>query len=243
MEVHMQNKDNKLKAFIKKQGLYISLALAIGAVGTSAYILTKNEEEEKPLSRAEEVQKQNSETLKEALRSRAPAATAKPEPSLDIVALESTPMPSASEEASPTPGKLYSAKEKLAMPVKGSAYIKSFSGDKFSHFESMGAWMTHNGVDISANENSDVMAALSGTVCKVSDDAVSGWLIEIEHSGGKKTLYAGLSEVSVAVGDKVNRKDLIGKSGTPPFEAASGPHLHFELMIDGEYRDPVKYFE
>jgi len=62
----------------------------------------------------------------------------------------------------------------------------------------------------------------------------------IEHYDGFRTLYAHCSELLVSVGDYVKAGDLIAKVGSTG--RSTGPHLHFSVIIDGEYVDPTIYF-
>jgi murein DD-endopeptidase MepM/ murein hydrolase activator NlpD len=66
-----------------------------------------------------------------------------------------------------------------------------------------------------------------------------GIYVIIDHGNGMRTLYAHMSKVSVKKGDLVNQGDLIGKSGATG--RVTGPHLHFEVRVDGARLDPEKY--
>ena len=99
---------------------------------------------------------------------------------------------------------------------------------------------THNGVDISAPENSHVFSAIQGKVTDTGFDNVYGDYVTIENDNGIKVYYGHLSSVKVAKGDKVEMNTVIGtvgKTGT-----ATGPNLHFEIQINGEYKDPEQIF-
>lgn len=98
----------------------------------------------------------------------------------------------------------------------------------------------HNGIDIKAPEGTDVVTSITGTVTDVGFDSEKGNYIVVEN-GNVKTLYAQLASTSVKKGDKVTAKQSIGtvgKTGT-----ATGAHLHFEVMVDGEYVDPAVYIK
>ena len=98
----------------------------------------------------------------------------------------------------------------------------------------------HNGIDIKAPEGTDVVTSITGTVTDVGFDSEKGNYIVVEN-GNVKTLYAQLASTSVKKGDKVTAKQSIGtvgKTGT-----ATGAHLHFEVMVDGEYVDPDAYIK
>ncbi len=91
---------------------------------------------------------------------------------------------------------------------------------------------TNNGVHytIDGETEFDVLASLSGTVTKVTQDALFGHLVEIEHLYGIKTVYYSLGSVDVAVGDKVKQGDVIGVAGTNNFDEESGIYVHFEVL-------------
>ena len=98
----------------------------------------------------------------------------------------------------------------------------------------------HNGVDIKAPEGTNVVSSITGTVTDVGYDSEKGNYIVVEN-GNVKTLYAQLATTAVNKGDKITAKQSIGtvgKTGT-----ATGAHLHFEVMVDGEYVDPAAYIK
>ncbi len=97
----------------------------------------------------------------------------------------------------------------------------------------------HNGIDIAADEGTDIVAALSGTVTKAEWNDSYGWYVLIYHGDGMTTLYGHCSKLLVKKGDYVDRGQriaLVGSTGV-----STGPHLHFEIRIDGETRDPMDY--
>lgn len=98
----------------------------------------------------------------------------------------------------------------------------------------------HNGIDIKAPEGTDVVSSITGTVTDVGFDSGKGNYIVVEN-GNVKTLYAQLATTKVKKGDNITAKQSIGtvgKTGT-----ATGAHLHFEVMVDGEYVDPAAYIK
>lgn len=98
----------------------------------------------------------------------------------------------------------------------------------------------HNGIDIKAPEGTNVVSSITGTVTDVSYDSEKGNYIVVEN-GNMKTLYAQLATTSVKKGDAVTAKQSIGTVGKTG--NATGPHLHFEVMVDGEYVDPAAYIK
>ncbi|MGB9783134.1 MAG: peptidoglycan DD-metalloendopeptidase family protein [Moorellaceae bacterium] len=118
---------------------------------------------------------------------------------------------------------------RLAWPVYGP--ISSPFGYRGREF--------HSGMDISASYGTPVAAAESGVVIGAGYEGGYGRLITIDHGGGLVTRYAHLSAYNVRVGQTVARGEVIGYVGTSG--RTTGPHLHFEVLIGGEFRNPYNY--
>ena len=97
----------------------------------------------------------------------------------------------------------------------------------------------HNGIDLGGNTGDRVRAARSGEVILAGDRSGFGNTIVIYHGLGYSTLYAHLSRIEVSVGQNVASGDRIGAIGSTGW--STGPHLHFELRVDGIARDPTPY--
>ena len=130
---------------------------------------------------------------------------------------------------------------KMTWPIPGAYYITA----NFGKYPSSSK--RHTGVDIArAGGNTKgmaVVAAADGTVIKVVEKYAEkvpangyGAYVVIDHGGGVQTLYAHSSKVEVKVGDKVKAGQEIMKAGTSG--NSSGPHLHFEVRIDGTCVNP-----
>ena len=97
----------------------------------------------------------------------------------------------------------------------------------------------HNGIDIGGDTGDRVRAARSGEVILAGERSGFGNTIVIYHGLGYSTLYAHLSRIEVSVGQLVASGDRIGAIGSTGW--SRGPHLHFELRVDGIARDPTPY--
>lgn len=84
-----------------------------------------------------------------------------------------------------------------------------------------------------------VMAADGGTVTYAGYSGAYGYLVTIDHQNGMETRYAHNSELLVSVGDKVYQGQSIAKSGNTG--RSTGPHVHFEIRVDGVAKDPLNY--
>ncbi len=221
-----------VKTFFQKQGLYVLIFLCVVAAGITALVAWPRPEENVPEDSGTDVSLIDVPSLEEEM------AKASPTPSPSV-----TPSPSPSPAAKPTaqPNSNGSGSISLKKPVDGKV-INSFSGDELVFFASLDMWATHNGVDIQAEKDAPVVAALSGTVQDVYADESDGGVIIISHSDKVSTVYAGLGEMSVNKGDKVNAGQQIGKIGEMPKELDLSYHLHFEYIVNGDYKDPAKYF-
>jgi murein DD-endopeptidase MepM/ murein hydrolase activator NlpD len=94
----------------------------------------------------------------------------------------------------------------------------------------------HQGIDLRAAYGQEVPAAASGRVVDAGDRGPYGTTVVIEHEGGVRTRYAHLSATTVGVGDRVLQGQGIGRVGQTG--RATGPHLHFEVLRDGQRIDP-----
>jgi murein DD-endopeptidase MepM/ murein hydrolase activator NlpD len=97
----------------------------------------------------------------------------------------------------------------------------------------------HTGVDMSASMGTPIRAADSGTVIQAGWRGGYGQAVVISHGDGLATLYAHQSKILVSVGDTVTRGDIIGKVGSTGY--STGPHLHFEVRVNGTPVDPMGY--
>lgn len=98
---------------------------------------------------------------------------------------------------------------------------------------------THTGLDISAVQGTDIKAVADGTVIFASYNGSYGNLVKIDHGNGVETWYAHTSKMYVEVGDTVSAGDVIAAVGSTG--NSTGPHLHLEIRVDGEYVDPQDY--
>ena len=144
--------------------------------------------------------------------------------------------------ANPTNGKIYGG-----APV--SVKINSTFGGRYHPVT--GEWQkAHGAIDIGVSRGTPVIASKAGTVVKVVTGCIEGnYLcggsygnyIKIDHGGGIETLYAHLTSSEVKVGDTVAQGEIIARSGSTG--RSTGPHLHFEVRINGTRVDPLNYVD
>ncbi len=106
------------------------------------------------------------------------------------------------------------------------------------------SYRTSVGTSFSNKDNTsfDVLAALSGTVIEVKENPLYGNYVVLEHSDNLKTCYYGLSEVTVAVGSKVNQSDKLGTSGKTEIDSEAGNHVYFQVLKNDKHLNPEKTF-
>lgn len=125
-------------------------------------------------------------------------------------------------------------------PDRGvSAYFKESSYYDVFH-------MQHNAVDIRAFQSTPVKSAADGIVYKAKNNGYGYSYILIAHANGFMTLYGHISEILVKEGQNVNAGEIIGLSGGMPGSKGAGPyttgpHLHFEVLKNGQNVDPLNY--
>jgi murein DD-endopeptidase MepM/ murein hydrolase activator NlpD len=98
-------------------------------------------------------------------------------------------------------------------------------------------WRAHNGVDYGAPIGTPIRTVGDGVVKFAGVQRGYGNVVEIEHRGGRNTLYAHMDRIGVKAGQRVGQGDLIGTVGRTGW--ATGPHLHFEFRVNGAHQDPM----
>ena len=124
-------------------------------------------------------------------------------------------------------------------------YIKPISGGRQSSgfgrrkSPTKGASSYHKGVDWSVPTGTAVFASCGGTVVKAGWGSGYGYCVYINHEDGRQTRYGHLSKVLVKAGQTVKQGERIALSGNTGI--STGPHLHFEILINGSQVNPLKY--
>lgn len=120
--------------------------------------------------------------------------------------------------------------------------IKEFSKGELVKNATTDDWRTHSGADYKGVLGDPVKAICKGTVTETKEDALWGMTVTIDHGNGITAVYKGLKKDSVLpIGTKVKANDKIGDLGEIPIEKADGPHLHLEILKNGEAVSPKDY--
>ncbi|MEG2000737.1 MAG: M23 family metallopeptidase [Evtepia sp.] len=209
--------------FMEGKGFYIVLFLCVSAIGVSGYYLFSGLLPDHKASQ--------SVTGSAQVQVTPPVSPVKPK--------EQTPPPPA------TPAPVATPKAKAAAytwPVRGEV-SRDFSLEVFAYDETMGDWRTHQGLDLNAELGCEVLAISDGTVKSITDDALLGTTVLIEHGEGIESVYANLAALpTVKEGAVVTTGAVIGAVGnTAISESTLASHLHFEIRQDGVSIDPLQF--
>ena len=102
-----------------------------------------------------------------------------------------------------------------------------------------GVYSNHTGVDFAAGQGTAIYASKSGKVTTAAYAEAWGYYVTINHGDGYSTLYAHMTNYTVSSGDYVAQGDVIGYVGSTGW--STGPHLHFGIMYNGTYVNPMNY--
>lgn len=122
------------------------------------------------------------------------------------------------------------------LPTNGSI-VSSFTGSRWHPI--LDRPRPHLGLDIVAPTGTPIHAAASGRVSYVGEQGDFGKLVEIDHGYGRVTRYAHMSKTLVRLGQQVTRGAVIGQVGMTGL--AVGPHLHYEVLVDGRPANPRSF--
>lgn len=127
-------------------------------------------------------------------------------------------------------------------PVQGSVE-RPYAVETLLYDSTMADWRTHDGVDVSCDLGTQVLAAAGGTVVAVTSGDLLGTTVEIDHGNGMHSVYANLADQPPVVpGQIVTMGQIIGSVGTTALgEVNQVSHLHFAMKQDGITADPMLY--
>ncbi len=124
----------------------------------------------------------------------------------------------------------------LRSPIEFSRVTSGFSSGR--RHPILGTMRAHKGVDLAAPSGTPIRSVADGVVTQSGWAGGHGNHIELRHEGGYITGYSHLSSIGVKRGEKVRQGQLIGRVGSTGM--STGPHLHYEFMVNGVHKDPMK---
>lgn len=123
------------------------------------------------------------------------------------------------------------------LPVPRSAILTRTYGLNSDPFT--GKKALHPGVDFSDKPGTPILASGAGEVVDTDKDDVWGRSVKVRHRTGMETFYGHLATIDVKKGQRLKRGEMLGTMGESG--QSTGPHLHFELRLQGERVDPLQY--
>lgn len=127
----------------------------------------------------------------------------------------------------------------LALPSSRPVDAPVGSGFGFRSDPFDGRTALHTGLDFPAEVGTPIRAAAGGVVLAVEVHPEYGNMLTIDHGRGLTTRYAHASRIHVAPGDLVRRDQLVAEVGSTG--RSTGPHLHFEVLVDGVLQNPMRF--
>lgn len=124
------------------------------------------------------------------------------------------------------------------MPVNNS---RMSSGFGMRSHPVRGGRRMHKGIDLAAPTGTPVYATADGMVTLARSGRGYGLYIKLDHGAELETRYAHLSRIAVAVGERVRKGEVIGYVGSTGW--STGPHLHYEVRVDGVAVNPIPYMK
>lgn len=103
----------------------------------------------------------------------------------------------------------------------------------------LGIMKNHKGIDLAAAEGTPVRATADGTVTRAAWAGGYGLMVELNHGNHTETRYGHMSRLAVLPGERVTKDSVIGYVGSTG--RSTGPHLHYEVLVDGRAVDPLAY--
>ncbi len=126
----------------------------------------------------------------------------------------------------------------LTRPIPGAPITSRF-GVRVDPF--LGTPAMHTGIDFRAPTGFPARATADGTVTMAGYNGGYGNMVEVDHGNGVTTRYGHLSKIEVTVGQVVSKGAMLGRTGSTG--RSTGPHLHYEVRVDGDAIDPMQYIK
>jgi murein DD-endopeptidase MepM/ murein hydrolase activator NlpD len=136
--------------------------------------------------------------------------------------------------SSPIPQRAISVPSR--MPLEGAQLTSNYG---MRTHPVLGGRRKHTGIDLAAPTGTPIYATADGVIGRADWYSSYGLYISINHGASMETRYAHLSRLAVAAGDNVKKGDLIGYVGSTG--RSTGPHLHYEVRVDGLAVNPIPY--
>lgn len=241
---------NAKSAGMSGKGFYVALSLCIAMVGAACWYAYSRTAEPQvgPDTDASSVSDSPLSTTSApavtTTTTTAAVVTTRTTPSTEDVLAVIPPRTTTQTTATTSTATTTAPVELPVYPVSGEV-LQPFSHGELVKSSTTGIWQTHNGVDLAAAVGDEVVAVADGTVTAVERDPLWGVCVTILHNDGVTSRYCGLNEgLAVSAGEVLERGTVIGAVGdTNDAENAMDSHLHFEMLRNDSYIDPIAYLQ
>jgi murein DD-endopeptidase MepM/ murein hydrolase activator NlpD len=227
----------KIKSDRKNRGFYIALGVCLIAVGAAAWTTydSVTDYTAPQTDVRSEAAKANNTVSGIFITEPQLPDPASAEPAAEVQSTAPSAAPAESEPAVQTEAKPAAAVSYSA-PVSGEV-LQPFS-KKAVYNKTLGDYRAHTGVDLKAAAGERVAAIADGVVTSVRSGGEAGNSVLVKH-GDLEAWYCGLDQISVQEGQNVAQGQQLGTVGVNPSEASEESHLHFAVIKDGQYLDPM----
>ena len=213
--------EQSIRRFLKKNAVYMILALCVFAIGLSITLVMLNQNDASRQSVSVE------------------------EPTETVIEPTDDPLPSEPVDVTPTPVEPDVPVAKVVtfiMPVANAISVEDYT-ETLAYNSTLKRYQTHKAIDFFAEEGADVYAVYDGVVSDIQTTLLTGTTVTVDHGNGLYTVYNSLADGDgVFVGQAVRQGAKIGEvSVSNRQEAAEGAHLHFQVIENGETINPAKY--
>ena len=237
--MNSSSSERRSERFFMGKGFYIVLFLCAAVIGVSAWVMATGNE---TMKQSELTEAMNDRHRVETVI--APSNEQKGEIDETQFAPPAIREQTPAEPEAPAEAKSSRtvAPEVYVWPASG-AVERAYSVSALRYDATMRDWRTHSGIDISAAEGSQVLAARGGQVVSIVDDGLYGTMLTIDHGDGVSSVYANLEpQTAVGAGEWVDAGVVIGTVGRSALcEIGQEGHLHFEMHKGGASVDPMAY--
>lgn len=238
---------NKLLYLAKKYGFYAIVALCVVGIAAAAYLAVDRLVTDEPPEKEPQTSEQQTPPSQSNQKPSKPFWIT-PFDSFDNPASEKPPAyeppteePPAFEPPVDEPVSAEPQPPKYTSPIEAAASA-GYSGGTAVYDLTLAEWRTHNGIDFLAAAGTPVKAVYAGKVTRAGEDGLWGYTVEILLDTGITAVYRCISPVEgIVIGKRVEAGETVGVVGQGSYmESALEPHLHFELLGNGGYIDPLE---
>ena len=129
----------------------------------------------------------------------------------------------------------------MEWPVSGNILV-DYSMDQTTYFPTLDQYRLSSAIAVQSEEGAPVTAAVRGAVYSIEQDAQTGTTMTMDLGNGYQAVYGQLTDLAFAVGDRVEKGDIIGYVSAPTkYYSTEGSNLYFAMLKDGEPVDPITY--